>query len=78
MTKEQVLQDCTVEGNVVKLPNIQLDRKDYQEVAKALELIGGKWKGGKIMGFVFVTDPTELLDQIANGEKRNLKKEFQL
>ena len=77
MTKEQVLQDCTVEGNVVKLPNIQLDRKDYQEVAKALELIGGKWKGGKIMGFVFVTDPTELLAQIANGEKRNLKKEFQ-
>ena len=45
MTKEQVLQDCTIEGNVVKLPNIQLDRKDYQEVAKALELIGGKWKG---------------------------------
>ena len=77
MTKEQVLQDCTIEGNVVKLPNIQLDRKDYQEVAKALELIGGKWKGGKIMGFVFVTDPTELLYQIANGEKRNLKKEFQ-
>ena len=77
MTKEQVLQDCTVEGNVVKLPNIQLDRKDYQEVAKALELIGGKWKGGKIMGFVFVTDPTDLLYQIANGEKRNLKKEFQ-
>ncbi len=77
MTKEQVLQDCTVEGNVVKLPNIQLDRKDYQEVAKALELIGGKWKGGKIMGFVFATDPTDLLDQIADGEKRNLKKEFQ-
>ena len=77
MTKEQVLQDCTIEENVVKLPNIQLDRKDYQEVAKALELIGGKWKGGKIMGFVFVTDPTDLLDQIANGEKRNLKKEFQ-
>ena len=29
------------------------------------------------MGFVFITDPTDLLDQIANGEKRNLKKEFQ-
>jgi hypothetical protein len=40
-------------------------------------LIGGKWKGGKVFGFVFATDPTELLDQIANGEKRNLKKEFQ-
>ena len=40
-TKEQVLQNCTVEGTVVKLPNVQLYRKLYQEVAKALELIGG-------------------------------------
>lgn len=77
MTKEEVLQGCTVQGTVVSLPQSQLDRKLYQEVAKSLELIGGKWKGNKIMGFVFATDPTELLDQIANGEKRNLKKEFQ-
>lgn len=76
-TKEQVLQNCTIEGLVVKLPNVQLDRKLYQEVAKALELIGGKWKGGKVFGFVFQKDPTNLLAQIANGEKRNLKKEFQ-
>ena len=76
-TKEEVLQNCTVEGTTVKLPNTQLDRKLYQDVAKSLELIGGKWKGGKVFGFVFATDPTELLDQIANGEKRNLKKEFQ-
>lgn len=77
MTKEQVLQECTVEGNVVKLPNIQLDRKEYMEVKKALELIGGKWKGGKVAGFVFSTDPTDLLNQVADGKKRNLKKEFQ-
>lgn len=76
-TKEQVLQNCTVEGTTVKLPNIQLNRKLYQEVAKSLELIGGKWKGGKVLGFVFATDPTDLLEEIANGEKRNLKKEFQ-
>ena len=76
-TKEQVLQNCTVEGTLVKLPNVQLDRKLYQEVAKSLELIGGKWKGGKVFGFVFATDPTDLLNQISNGEKRNLKKEFQ-
>ena len=76
-TKQEVLQNCTIEGNVVKLPNLQLDRKLYQEVAKALELIGGKWKGGKVFGFVFATDPTDLLEEIANGEKRNLKKEFQ-
>jgi predicted RNA methylase len=76
-TKEQVLQNCTIQGNVVKLPNIQLERKLYQEVAKSLNLIGGKWTGGKVFGFVFQTDPTDLLDQIANGDKRNLKKEFQ-
>lgn len=75
--KEDVLQNCTVEGNIIKLPNVQLERKLYQEVSKALELIGGKWKGGKIFGFVFQSDPTELLKQIASGEKRNLKKEFQ-
>jgi phospholipid N-methyltransferase len=77
MTKEQVLQNCTIEGNVIKLPNEQLDRKLYQEVAKSLELIGGKWKGGKVYGFVFSFDPTDLLKEIANGENRNLKKEFQ-
>jgi hypothetical protein len=77
MTKEDVLKNCTVEGNIVKLPPEQLDRKLYQEVAKALELIGGKWKGGKVFGFVFQSDPTDLLNQIATGEKRNLKKEFQ-
>lgn len=77
MTVEEVLNGCTVEGTVVKLPNVQLDRKTYQDVAKALTLIGGKWKGGKVAGFVFVKDPTELLEQIQNGEKRNLKKEFQ-
>jgi hypothetical protein len=64
-TNEEVLQNCTVEGTTVKLPNVQLDRKLYQEVAKALELIGGKWKGGKVFGFVFATDPTDLLEIVS-------------
>jgi hypothetical protein len=76
-TKEDVLKDCSVSGMIVKLPETKLDRKLYLEVANALELIGGKWKGGKVCGFVFNEDPTGLLAQIANGEKRNLKKEFQ-
>jgi phospholipid N-methyltransferase len=77
MTKEEVLIQCTVDGNVVKLPNVQLERKLYQDVAKSLNLIGGKWVGGKTFGFVFNSDPTDLLNQISNGEKRNLKKEYQ-
>lgn len=74
---QAVLKQYVVHDNVVKLPDGQLDRKLYADVKKALELIGGKWKGGKTYGFVFQTDPTDLLEQIANGEKRNLKKEYQ-
>ncbi len=77
MDKLAILNKCTVEGNVVKLPDIQLERDTYLEVKKSLELIGGKWKGGKVYGFVFQQDPTELLEAIASGDKRNLKKEFQ-
>lgn len=77
MDKNEVLKACTIEGMVVKLPNIELDRNLYLDVKKALELIGGKWKSGKVKGFVFLQDPTELLLQVSNGEKRNLKKEYQ-
>ena len=77
MTKEEVLQKCTVEGMLVKLPAEQLDRKLYVEVASALNKIGGKWKGGKVMGFEFSSDPSTLLEEIAGGVKRNIKKEFQ-
>lgn len=73
----EVLKNCTVEGNVVKLPGVQLDRKVYIEVKKSLELIGGCWKGGKVFGFVFPDNPAALLSQISQGEVRNLKKEFQ-
>lgn len=76
MTKEEVLKQCRVSCNIVFLPSVQLDRKLYQEVAKVLEGIGGKWDK-KMQGFLFKTDPTELLAAIADGEKKNLKKEFQ-
>jgi hypothetical protein len=75
-TKQEVLKSCTISGHIVKLPDIQLDRKLYQEVAKSLELIGGKWNR-KAAGFVFNEDPTSLLGQVSNGVKRNLKKEYQ-
>jgi len=73
----ETLKNSIVEGMVVRLPEGQLDRKVYVEVKDKLQLIGGTWKGGKVMGFVFNEDPTKLLGQIANGENRNLKKEFQ-
>ena len=78
--KQEVLQSCTVENNVVKLPPQQLDRKVYMEVASALEGIGGKWNR-KAGGFVFAPGHEEKIDEmlgrIQSGEKVNLKKEFQ-
>jgi len=76
-TVTEVLQNCTIEGNIVKLPGVTLDRKLYLDTAKKLELIGGKWKGGKVFGFVFSSDPTELLEKIKSGTTVNLQKEFQ-
>jgi len=73
----EYLKDVIIEGNLVKLPLGQLDRKEYMEVKKKLELIGGKWKGGNTQGFVFEQDPKELLDKVCEGENINLKKEFQ-
>lgn len=77
METKEILQQCVIEGNVVKLPGIKLERNQYLDVKKRLELIGGKWKSGKIQGFVFIDNPSELLSQITNGEKRDIKKEFQ-
>lgn len=77
MTAEEVIKQCMVEGNNVKLPNIQLDRKTYMEVAKKLNTAGGKWKGGKIAAFVFEEDPGKLLGILKNGGKVNLKQSFQ-
>ncbi|HXS55773.1 MAG TPA: PRTRC system protein E [Hanamia sp.] len=74
---QDILKNCTIEGMVVKLPTGQLDRAVYLETKKKLELIGGKWKGGKTQGFVFEEDPSELLGAVANGDDRNLKKEYQ-
>ena len=82
---QEILKQCTVSTltlggittSIVKLPEGHLDRAVYAKVAKALEGIGGKWKGAKTMGFVFPHDPTEMLEEISGGKKINLKKEFQ-
>lgn len=72
-----VLKECRVEGNNVYLPDRELDRNIYLDVKKHIELIGGKWKGGKTAAFVFEENPTELLALQANGEGVDLKQQFQ-
>lgn len=74
---QEILNNCTVENNQIKLPPTQLDRETYLAVADKLKKIGGEWTGGKVQAFVFPHNPTELLSKIQSGEKVNLKKDFQ-
>lgn len=73
-----ILGECRTEGNVLFLPDRQLDRPTYQAVNKVLTNIGGKWNR-KAKGHVFADgDPAELLDNlILTGETVDLKKQYQ-
>jgi len=74
-TTQEVFDACRIEGNNVYLPQ-QLDRKLYEQVNKALVGIGGKWNRSA-KAHVFPSDPSKLLGRVKEGEKINLKKDFQ-
>lgn len=48
-----VLLRAECDGQHLRLPSGQLDRKLYERVNKALANAGGKWKGGKVQAHVF-------------------------
>lgn len=75
-TVQEVLDASRIDGNNVYLPDVQLERKLYTDVNKKLTGIGGKWNR-KAKAHVFSSDPTELMGRVLNGEKINLKKDFQ-
>lgn len=77
-TALEILQNCTVYGNTIKLPSQQFDRPLYTEIAKKISGIGGKWKGGNIRAFVFDQDPSLYLQALQQGENINFKKEYQI
>lgn len=75
-TIEEVFKECRIEGLNVFLPDVTLERKLYKQVADRIKLIGGTWDR-KTQGFKFFQDPSELFGKVKEGEKVNLKKEFQ-
>jgi predicted RNA methylase len=73
---QDVLNRGTVEGDVFKLPEGQLDRELYVAVDKVLKALGGKWKRGT--GHVFPSDPSEKLGRTLDaGVAVDEKKQFQ-
>lgn len=75
----EILKNCTIaNGNIIKLPDVQLERSDYQKVKKLFESNGGKWKGGKCQGFLFdTTDVSPILSRLQGGDLTDRKKKFQ-
>ena len=54
-----ILSRSTITETLLILPEGQLDRKLYEQVAKAIKLAGGVWKAAK-KGFLFTSDPRAL------------------
>jgi len=72
-----ILEECTIEGNLLFLPPRQLDRKTYEAVNKCLTSLGGKWNR-KSKAHAFDSDPSEAFDNLLmTGETEDMKKHFQ-
>lgn len=70
----EVLSRSTAEGNVVRLPAGQLDRRLYDAVDKALKALGGRWDRRQ-RGHVFAQPAADLLsDALSDGFARDQKK----
>lgn len=74
---EDILKHCTLEGNVLKLPQVQFNRKFYAEAKKWIEEAGGSWQGGKIQGFTFPFNAERVFSILHEGKRCNLQQEFQ-
>jgi len=70
----EVIKQGKLENNIYFLPNIQIDRKEYLELAKHLKFLGGKWNRGK-GGFIFDRD-IENIDELL-GDNIKKKKDLQ-
>lgn len=74
---EEILKHCTLEDNVLKLPQVQFNKKSYAEAKKWIEEAGGSWQGGKVQGFTFPFNPERVFAILNEGKRCNLAQDFQ-
>ena len=74
---EEILMHCTLEDNVLKLPQVQFNKKSYAEAKKWIEEAGGSWMGGKVQGFTFPVNAERVFSILHEGKRCNLQQEFQ-
>ena len=74
---EEILKHCTLENNILKLPQVQFNKKSYAEAKKWIEEAGGSWQGGKIQGFTFPFNPERVFSMLKEGKRCNLQQDYQ-
>ena len=74
---EEILRHCTLENNVLKLPQVQFNKKSYAETKKWIEEAGGSWQGGKVNGFTFPFNAERVFSILHEGKRCNLQNDFQ-
>lgn len=74
---EEILRNCMLENNILKLPAVQFNKKSYAEAKKWIEEAGGSWVGGKTQGFTFPFNPERVFSILNAGKRCNLQQEFQ-
>lgn len=73
---EEILKHCTLENNILKLPQVQFNKKYYAEAKKWIEEAGGSWQGGKVQGFTFPFNPERVFSILKEGKRCDLQKIF--
>lgn len=67
---------CNVKGNIVTLPERnEYTLENYPEVKRTLLNAGARYSKNS---FIFPSDAQPFIDRIVNGDKPNIKKEFQM
>ena len=74
---EEILKHCTLENNILKLPQVQFNKKSYAEAKKWIEEAGGSWQGGKVQGFTFPFNPKRVFSVLKEGKRCNLQQDYQ-
>lgn len=74
---EEILKHCTLEDGVLKLPQVQFNKKSYAEAKKWIEEAGGSWQGGKVQGFTFPFNPERVFSILKDGKRCNLQQDYQ-
>lgn len=74
---EEILKHCTLEDGVLKLPQVQFNKKSYAEAKKWIEEAGGSWQGGKVQGFTFPFNPERIFSILKEGKRCNLQQDYQ-